>query len=367
MIYRNIASNIFEQTFSSRKVTSLNEFLNLDLFDKLHYAIPSKAVGGGNSSTAMNVFRVSFSQALSAAPQYQAWDNGSTYPAVDASGSTTVKEAFTGTTGNSSKPEYALIDTTSAAPSSNWLPSSASAGSANPNRLKGSTNYVTSPVTPAPASAPGSFTVADHGSGSGPTAGVYKYTITFVVGTTNPLGETLPSAEQSVTCISGHSLDLSSIPTGPAGTLYRNIYRTQSGGASNSEKFVHQIADNTTTTYTDSSSDASISSNAAQPTTDTSGSIRFNMTAEFASDSTVPSTSAQNILLEVLYQYTGSAPSLSYWYNDGGSDSVPTWTQLTPGTHGIRFVNTGTSSGTYKFTLPSSGTANVGELWVTTN
>lgn len=332
-------------------------------------AIPSKAVGGGNSSTAMNVFRVSFSQALSAAPQYQIWDNSSTYPSVDASGATTVKEAFAGTSGNSNKPEYALDATTSTAPSSNWLPASATGGSANPNRMKGTTNYVTDPTTPAPASVPGSFSVADSGSGSSLTAGVYKYTVTYVVGTTNPLGETLPSAEQTVTCISGHSISITSIPTGPAGTLYRNIYRTQSSGSTGTEKFVHQLADNTTTSYTDNNSDSSINGNAAQPTVDTSGSIRFNMTAEFASDSTVPSSSSQNILLQIQYQYTGSAPSLSYYYNDNGNsgtDSVPTWTALTPGTNGIRFVNTGTSSGTYKFTLPASSVANVQELWVTT-
>lgn len=328
-------------------------------------AIPSHAIGSGNVSTAMNVFRIAFSQALSTAPLYQMWDNGSTYPAVDASGTTTTKEAFAGTTGNSSKPEYALVDTTSAASTSNWLPASATGGSANPNRMKGSTNYVTSPITPAPATAPAAtFTATDHGSGSGLTAGAYHYTITYVVGTTNQIGETLPSTEVTVTDISGHSIDLASIPTGPAGTLYRNIYRTQSGGASNSERFVHQIADNTTTTYNDANSDASIVANATQPTVDTSGSIRFNMTAEFASDSSVPSSSSQNILLQLSYQYTGTAPTLTYWYNDAGTDSVPVWTQLTPGTNGIRFVNTGTVSGTYKFTLPASSTANVQELWV---
>jgi len=329
-------------------------------------AIPSKAVGGGNVSTASNVFRVSFSQALSAAPQYQMWDNSSTYPAVDASGSTTTKEAFAGTSGNSNKPEYALVSTTSAAPSSSWLPGSATGGSANPNRMKGTTNYVTDPTTPAPYTVPGSFT-ATASSGAGMGTGAYKYTITFVVGATNPIGETLPSAEQSVTTTGGNNqVALTGIPTGPAGTLYRNIYRTQVGGSSNTEKFVHQIADNTTTSYTDAASDASIVGNAAEPTVDTSGSIRFNMTAEFASDAAVPSSSSQNILLQIQYQYTGSAPSLTYYYNDAGTDSVPIWTALTPGSDGIRFVNVGTVSGTYKFTLPASSTANVQELWVTT-
>lgn len=210
-------------------------------------AIPSKIVGFGNNSTAQNVLRVTFSQALSAAPLYKMFDNSSTFPAVDASGSTTAKEAFAGTAGNSSKPMYALVDTSSAAPSSNWLPASATAGSANPNRMKGSTNYVTSPVTP--------------------TAG---------------------------------------------------------------------------------------------------GTIRFNITAEFPSDASVPSSSSQNILLQIEYQYTGSAPTLTYAYNDGGTEGSPSWTNFTPGTHGIRLVNTGTSSGTYKLTLPSSGVVVCQEGWITT-
>lgn len=175
------------------------------------------------------------------------WDNSSTFPAVDAAGSTTTKEAFTGTAGNSSKPMFALYCTSSAGPgSANWFPASATAGSANPNRMKGSTNYVTDPTTPT-----------------------------------------------------------------------------------------------------------------------SSGVTKFNISAEFPSDATVPSSSSQNILLQVQYQYTGSAPSLTYAYNDGGTEGSPVWTNFTPGTHGIRLVNTGTVSGTYKFTLPTSGVSTVGELWVT--
>ncbi len=210
--------------------------------------IPSKVVGGGNNSTAANVFRITWSQALSVAPKYEMWDNSSTFPAVDAAGATVVKEAFVGTAGNSSKPEYALYCTSSAGPGgANWMPASATAGSANPNRMKGSTNYVTDPTTP----------------GAG-------------------------------------------------------------------------------------------------------GYTKFNIAAEFASDAAVPSSSSQNILLQVVYQYTGSAPTLTYAYNDGGSEGTPSWTTLTPGTHGIRPVNTGTSSGTYKFTLPASSVATTDELWVTT-
>ncbi len=210
-------------------------------------SIPSKVTGGGNNSTARNVLRLSFSEALSAQPEYHMWDNGSTYPAVDAVGATTVKEAFVGTDGNGDRPEYALVDTSSAAPVADWLPDEATPGAANPNRMKGDSSYVVSPITP--------------------TAGQ---------------------------------------------------------------------------------------------------AIRFNITGEFASDSSVPSTSQQNILLEIDYQYTGPAPTLAYAYNDG-SEGSPNWVAFTPGSHGIRLVNTGISGAPYKLTLPLSGKVVAEELWVTAN
>lgn len=212
-------------------------------------SIPLKVTGAGNNSTAQNVYKVSFSDALSSAPKYEAWDNSSTFPAVDSSGSTVAKEIFTGTTGNSNKPMLSLVATTSSAPTSAWKPASATAGSANPNRMKGDTNYVTDPTTP--------------GAGAA---------------------------------------------------------------------------------------------------------ILFNMCLEVPSDATVPSSSSMNALLEIVYTYTGSAPTVS-WYANEGTEATPTWTQLTPGTHGMRFCNSTASTSdtaTWKLTLPASGTVDDGSQLVTT-
>lgn len=209
-------------------------------------AIPSKATGYGNDSTAQNVFKIAFSQALSTAPRYEAWDNSETFPARDASGSTVAKEIFTGTAGNSNKPYLALKATTSSGGSSDWLPASATAGSANPNRLKGTTNYVTDPTTP---------------------------------------------------------------------------------GAS--------------------------------------GEIKFNMVAEVPSDAAVPSTSSCNYLLQIRYNYTGSAPTLTYSYNEG-TEGTPSWTTWTPGTHGMKHTSAGVSSPNLKLTLPESGVVESAEGWITT-
>ncbi|KUK49418.1 MAG: hypothetical protein XD75_0582 [Parcubacteria bacterium 33_209] len=89
-------------------------------------AIPNKATGAGNNNAA-NVFKVTFSQALSTAPKYEAWDNSKTFPAKDESGSTVAKEIFTGTTGNGNKPMLYLVDTNAGAtpPGANWKPASA--------------------------------------------------------------------------------------------------------------------------------------------------------------------------------------------------------------------------------------------------
>jgi hypothetical protein len=210
-------------------------------------AIPAKATGAGNNNAA-KVFKITFDQALSTAPKYEGWDNAAVFPLKDASGSTVAKEIFTGTTNNSSKPFLYLVDTNAGAtaPGANWKPASATAGSANPNRLKGTTNYVTATNTPA-------------------------------------LGE-----------------------------------------------------------Y-----------------------ITFNIGAEVPDDATVPSDSSCNFLLQIRYTYTGTAPALTYAFNEG-SEGTPSWTTLTPGTNGLRFCNSGTSAGgPYKLTLAASGVVDAGEVWVT--
>jgi len=211
-------------------------------------AIPNKVTGAGNNNAA-NVFKIMFDQAVSTAPKYEAWDNSETFPAKDASGSTTAKEIFTGTTGNGDIPMLYLVDTNAGAtvPGAAWKPATASAGSANPNRLKGTTNYVTATNTPA------------------------------------------------------------------------------------LEEF-----------------------------------ITFNIGLEAPFDATVPSLNSTAHLIQVRYTYTGIAPGLVWAFNEG-TEGTPTWTNLTPGTHGLRYCNTGTSwaAGPYKLTLSESGVIDAGEVGVT--
>lgn len=104
--------------------------------------------------------------------------------------------------------------------------------------------------------APGALTAADGGASGNLSAGAYLYKVTFVTGEGETQGGT---ASGSVTLAASHKMSLTAIPVGPTGTLYRNIYRTVHDGST--YFFLTQIADNTTTTYTDNTADASLGTN----------------------------------------------------------------------------------------------------------
>ena len=97
-------------------------------------SIPSKVVGAGNGSSAQNVYKVTFSQALSAIPTLESWD--------DSSFSSVTREQFVGTAVNGGIPYISAVATTDAAPSASWKPAAAVAGGATINRLKGLVNVV---------------------------------------------------------------------------------------------------------------------------------------------------------------------------------------------------------------------------------
>jgi len=77
------------------------------------------------------------------------------------------------------------------------------------------------------------------------------------------LGVTAPSASTS-----GDQHALSSIPTGPSGTIARKIYRTLAGGSI--YYLLTTLADNVTLTYTDNKADTELGAESA-PTTTTAG------------------------------------------------------------------------------------------------
>ncbi len=116
-----------------------------------------------------------------------------------------------------------------------------------------------------PLAAPGAATAA-AAAGAGLGLGHYHYAVTFV--TAN--GETTAGTLAEVDTTEGNQqVALSAIPTGPAGTTARKLYRTVVGGTGDL-KLVATLANNTDTTYTDSTGDGSLG--AAAPTLNTSGS-----------------------------------------------------------------------------------------------
>ena len=96
--------------------------------------------------------------------------------------------------------------------------------------------------------------------------GAHGYKVTLV----NAAGETTASGSVDgiITSSPNNSIPLYAIPIGPAGTTGRRIYRQS--GASPTYNLVTTIADNTTTTYTDTKSNAALG--AAVPTVNTTGS-----------------------------------------------------------------------------------------------
>lgn len=125
-------------------------------------------------------------------------------------------------------------------------------------------------------SPPSSAPSAAKASGSGLSSGVYQYLVTFLT----QGGETTAGPSVSVTTTSGNDqVNLTNIPLAPSSTILpgiatntpigRNIYRTQVGGST--FYLLTAIQDNTTTSYTDTTADASLYTNATPPVVNTSG------------------------------------------------------------------------------------------------
>lgn len=208
--------------------------------------------------------------------------------------------------------------------------------------VPGAVVLVNAATLTAPSTAPTVATSTTGGTGLAAST-AYTYEVTFL----SKYGETtVGPASAAVTTGTGttNSNSLSAIPTGPAGTTGRNIYRA-SGGA---YALVDAIADNTTTTWTDTGSEtagaappASNTANAAGSSTEirqvvsyasgslTVGALTTNATAASGIGVSQPAqTKYANSLLPA--GYTNALPTLTVESNKGGE-----WAWRFPGT----FVN----------------------------
>jgi hypothetical protein len=113
------------------------------------------------------------------------------------------------------------------------------------------TNSITSQVATAnPSVAPSEATAVGTSLG----IGLYTYAYTWV---NSSGGETAPSPTSTVTTTTGNrNVSVTAIAVGPTGTGSRRLYRTTVGGAD--LQLVTTIADNTTTTFTDTVVDGSL-------------------------------------------------------------------------------------------------------------
>lgn len=102
-------------------------------------------------------------------------------------------------------------------------------------------------VTPS-LGAPGATTAA-AGTSPGLT-GSYQWTVTFL----KSGGETLAGVASAPLALAGQGGSLT-IPTGPPGTVGRNVYRSKNSGAYG---YVGQVLDNLTTSYIDTLADGSV-------------------------------------------------------------------------------------------------------------
>jgi hypothetical protein len=132
------------------------------------------------------------------------------------------------------------------------------------NKLYGAKTFWSGNVTQQNVVA-AALTVGTATSGGGVTAGTHQYKYTFVYATGE---ESLASPASSVITVVGgtQTVPLTAIAVGNSNVVARNIYRTIAGGTI--YLYLAQISDNTTTTYSDIISDATITTaNTPEPVT----------------------------------------------------------------------------------------------------
>lgn len=114
----------------------------------------------------------------------------------------------------------------------------------------------TGPINFVATATPGTLTAGAPTAGGSCTAGSHTFKVTFL----NAIGETLPSSVSATqTCGANATVPLTAIPVGPPGTTGRNIYANQAAGATWFLVAASPVlANNTTTTYSFTTADGSL-------------------------------------------------------------------------------------------------------------
>jgi uncharacterized phage protein gp47/JayE len=116
--------------------------------------------------------------------------------------------------------------------------------------------------------------VATASATVGALSGTYEYAITFVTAE----GETLLGPVSNAVNPVAKQVNLSAIPVGGPGTVFRNIYRDKNGAGN--WRFIGQTTDNAVTTFTDNMTDAAHDTQMQAPTVDTAHAVTVDAQAE---------------------------------------------------------------------------------------
>jgi uncharacterized phage protein gp47/JayE len=142
--------------------------------------------------------------------------------------------------------------------------------------------------------------------------GLYEYVVTYL----SAAGETLPSVESAAVNPVSQQVNLTNIPLGGPGTIGRRIYRDKNGAGI--YRRVTEIADNTTTMFTDNVTDTTVASSSLAPSVDTAHAIQV------AARAVDPGTEG-NVIIGSITEIVSGPGSISAVNNPvafaGGSDS----------------------------------------------
>jgi hypothetical protein len=86
---------------------------------------------------------------------------------------------------------------------------------------------------------------------------------TYAVGYNSADGTSIPGTTATITLSSSRTVSISNIPTGPTGTVSRTVYRSTVG--SSALRVLTTISGNTVTTYTDTTTDTTLLTQASAP------------------------------------------------------------------------------------------------------
>jgi hypothetical protein len=185
---------------------------------------------------------------------------------------------------------------------------------------------------------PNAACTASLGGGGNVDAGTHSYVVTYVT----PLGETLAGTVSNTVTAVPSTVSLTAIPTGGSGSSVsaRNVYRSKAGNdATGPWLLLTTINDNSTTTYTDNTADASLGT-----------------TAPIGSLNLANAGAGQNGLDTV--QATGTVTQSGTAWSGSGTNFLTAW-----GTRGLPSGGTISTSGS-STTITGSGTRFLEDLAV---